>query len=43
VDWFANLGILVTPGSFYGSDKFIRVALTATDQQIQMAADRIIS
>jgi succinyldiaminopimelate transaminase len=43
VDWFANLGILVTPGSFYGSDKFIRVALTATDKQIQMAADRINS
>jgi aspartate/methionine/tyrosine aminotransferase len=39
----ATLGILATPGSFYGEDgaKHIRVALTATDVQIAMAAKRI--
>ncbi len=41
VDYFANLGILVTPGSFYGSDPFIRIALTATDENINKAAQRI--
>jgi succinyldiaminopimelate transaminase len=43
VDWLATLGILATPGSFYGEDgaKHIRVALTATDVQIAMAAKRI--
>jgi len=41
VDWFANLGVLVTPGSFYGSEKFIRIALTATDESIDLVAERI--
>lgn len=41
VDYFANLGILVTPGAFYGSDQFIRIALTATDENISKAAQRI--
>ena len=38
-------GILVTPGSFYGlaGEKFIRIALTATDAQIAAAAARILS
>lgn len=43
VDWLASLGILATPGSFYGDKgaSHIRVAMTATDQQIADAADRI--
>jgi succinyldiaminopimelate transaminase len=41
VDYFANLGILVTPGAFYGSDNFVRIALTATDESIKQAADRV--
>ena len=41
VDWFANLGVLVTPGSFYGSEKFIRIALTATDESIDLVVERI--
>ena len=43
VAWFAERGILVTPGSFYGSSgsKFVRIALTATDSQISEAARRI--
>ena len=41
VDWFANLGVLVTPGSYYGSEKFIRIALTATDESIDLVVERI--
>lgn len=41
VDYFAQLGILVTPGTFYGEDKFVRIALTATDKNIDDAARRI--
>jgi aspartate/methionine/tyrosine aminotransferase len=41
VDWFANLGVLVTPGSFYGSEKFIRIALTATDESVDLVVERI--
>jgi succinyldiaminopimelate transaminase len=41
VDWFANLGVLVTPGSFYGSEKFIRIALTATDESIDQVVERL--
>jgi succinyldiaminopimelate transaminase len=41
VDWFANLGVLVTPGSFYGSEKFIRTALTATDESIDQVVERL--
>ena len=43
VDYFAQLGILVTPGAFYGSDNFVRIALTATDENINKAAARIKS
>ena len=43
VDWFASFGILVTPGSFYGSDNFIRIALTATDENIAKVVARIKS
>lgn len=43
VEWLAELGILATPGIFYGQDgqSHIRIALTATDAQISEAAARI--
>ncbi len=43
VAWLAERGILATPGNFYGDagNRHIRVALTATDEQIAMAASRI--
>jgi len=39
----ADLGILVSPGEFYGpaGRGHIRVALTATDERIAAAADRL--
>jgi succinyldiaminopimelate transaminase len=45
VGWLAELGILATPGSFYGEKgaSHIRVALTATDEQIADAVQRIES
>ena len=44
VAFLADLGILVTPGSFYGEAgaTYIRIALTATDEQINAAAFRIL-
>ena len=43
VRWFAERGILVTPGDFYGpaGERHVRVALTATDAQIAAAAERL--
>ncbi len=43
VSWFAQRGILATPGSFYGAlgARHIRIAMTATDAQIADAAQRI--
>lgn len=41
VAWLADLGILATPGSFYGDTTHIRIAMTATDQEIDSAAARI--
>jgi succinyldiaminopimelate transaminase len=43
VEWCAARGILVTPGDFYGEagDKHVRIALTATDEQIAQAARRL--
>ena len=43
VDRLAGLGVLVAPGMFYGEDggAFIRVALTATDERIAAAAQRL--
>jgi aspartate/methionine/tyrosine aminotransferase len=43
VDWFAERGILVAPGTFYGPSggKHVRVALTATDERIEAAAERL--
>ena len=43
VAWLANLGILATPGNFYGplGKSHIRIAMTATDSQIAEAVARI--
>ncbi|MGP2442043.1 bifunctional succinyldiaminopimelate transaminase/glutamate-prephenate aminotransferase [Streptomyces sp. JW3] len=39
----AGLGILVAPGDFYGpaGDRFVRVALTATDERVRAAVARL--
>lgn len=44
VDWFAERGILVAPGAFYGpaGARHVRVALTATDERVRAAADRLL-
>lgn len=43
VDRLADLGILVAPGDFYGTAAHgrVRVALTATDERVAAAAERI--
>ncbi len=43
VAWFADRGILVTPGNFYGEAgaKYVRIALTASDEKISEAVARI--
>jgi aspartate/methionine/tyrosine aminotransferase len=43
VDWLAQRGILVAPGEFYGpcGAHHVRVALTATDERVNAAADRL--
>ncbi len=43
VDWFAERGILVTPGDFYGprGAHHVRVALTATDAAVDAAVERL--
>ncbi|TNC20811.1 succinyldiaminopimelate transaminase [Amycolatopsis alkalitolerans] len=43
VDWLAERGILVAPGTFYGpkGGKHVRVALTATDERVEAAAERL--
>lgn len=43
VDWFAERGILVAPGAFYGPSgaRHVRLALTATDERIAAVADRL--
>jgi succinyldiaminopimelate transaminase len=44
VAWLAELGILATPGIFYGEkgSQHIRIAMTATDAQISQASERIL-
>ncbi len=44
VSWLAELGIIATPGVFYGElgTSHIRIAMTATDAQISQAAARIM-
>jgi succinyldiaminopimelate transaminase len=43
VDHLASLGILVAPGSFYGpgGSRHVRVALTATDERVEAAVERL--
>ena len=43
VDWFAARGILVAPGHFYGPSgaRHVRIALTATDERIGAAVERL--
>jgi succinyldiaminopimelate transaminase len=45
VDWLAGRGILVAPGDFYGpaGARHVRVALTATDERIAAAVERLRS
>ena len=44
VQWLAERGILVAPGAFYGpaGERHVRVALTATDERINAAVERLI-
>lgn len=44
VEWLAERGILVAPGEFYGAagSKHVRVALTATDERVEAAAERLV-
>jgi len=43
VDRLARLGILAAPGEFYGprGAQHVRLALTATDERIDAAAERL--
>ena len=43
VGWLAERGILVAPGTFYGptGDRHVRIALTATDERIAAAVERL--
>lgn len=43
VDWFAERGILVAPGEFYGPKgaNFVRIALTGSDEAIVAACARL--
>lgn len=43
VDWLAERGILAAPGEFYGptGSQHVRIALTATDERIHAAAERL--
>jgi succinyldiaminopimelate transaminase len=44
VTWFAQRGILVAPGDFYGpaGARHVRVALTATDERVEAAVSRLV-
>jgi succinyldiaminopimelate transaminase len=43
VDWLAGRGVLAAPGAFYGpaGERHVRIALTATDERIGAAVDRL--
>jgi aspartate/methionine/tyrosine aminotransferase len=45
VQWFAERGVLVTPGRFYGDKgaRYVRIALTASDAKIAEAVSRLAS
>jgi succinyldiaminopimelate transaminase len=44
VQWLAERGVLVAPGEFYGRPgaHHVRVALTAADERVQAAAERLL-
>jgi aspartate/methionine/tyrosine aminotransferase len=44
VEWLADRGILATPGDFYGpaGRDHVRLALTATDDAVESAAERLV-
>jgi len=43
VDWLATRGVLVAPGDFYGArgSRYVRVALTATDERVEQLGSRL--
>ena len=43
IDWLAGLGIVAAPGTFYGpaGERHVRMALTATDERIDAAVERL--
>jgi aspartate/methionine/tyrosine aminotransferase len=43
VDWLAERGILGAPGAFYGpaAGRHVRIALTATDERVAAAVQRL--
>lgn len=43
VEWFANRGILVAPGDFYGpsAENYVRIALTTSDERVAAFAARL--
>lgn len=43
IEWLAGLGIVAAPGSFYGpaGSRHVRLALTATDERIAAAVERL--
>jgi succinyldiaminopimelate transaminase len=43
VDWLADRGVLAAPGTFYGpaGEHHVRVALTATDERVAAAVERL--
>jgi succinyldiaminopimelate transaminase len=45
IDWLADRGIVAAPGSFYGpaGSRHVRMALTATDERIDAAVQRLLS
>jgi aspartate/methionine/tyrosine aminotransferase len=45
VAWLAERGILVAPGTFYGpaGAQHVRVALTATDERVDAAVERLVA
>jgi succinyldiaminopimelate transaminase len=44
IDWLAGLGIVAAPGSFYGpaGAQHVRLALTASDERIAAAVERLV-
>ncbi|WP_028708093.1 succinyldiaminopimelate transaminase [Propionicicella superfundia] len=43
VAFLAERGILTAPGDFYGDPTHVRVALTATDERVAAAAERLVA